>query len=128
MNSLNKLSQEIPKEKEVNFEITSSLALKVADEITRMRQRLASMPSEINGIPQLSKSLDRLEDELKVLGFEIPALLNMPFDEGMTVKARFIPSEGMETGERIITKIIKPQINYKGQLVQVAEVEVSIGE
>jgi hypothetical protein len=34
----------------------------------------------------------------------------------------------MKTGERIITKIIKPQINYKGQLVQVAEVEVSTGK
>jgi len=128
MNSLNKLSQEIPNEKEVNFEITNSLAFKVADEITRMRQRLASMPSEINGIAQLLKSLDRLEEELNIIEFEMPVLLNKPFDDGMTIKARFIPSESMNSGERIITKIIKPQINYKGQLVQVAEVEVSTGD
>ena len=110
-----------------NLEINNSLAFKVADEITRMRQRIASMPSEINGIAQLSKSLDRLEDELNILEFEMPVLINMPFDVGMTVKARFIPSESMNSGEKIITKIIKPQINYKGQLVQIAEVEVSIG-
>ena len=110
-----------------NPEINNSLAFKVADEITRMRQRIASMPSDINGIAQLSKSLDRLEDELNILEFEMPVLINMPFDDGMTVKARFIPSESMNTGEKIITKVIKPQINYKGQLVQVAEVEVSIG-
>lgn len=114
---------EFPLNQEANY----SLAFKVADEITRMRQRIASMPSDINGIAQLSKSLDRLEEELKVLGFEIPALINMSFDDGMTVKARFIPTEGMNPGEKIITKVIKPQINYKGQLVQIAEVEVSIG-
>ncbi len=112
----------------INLEIINPLAFKVADEITRMRQRIASMPSDINGITQLSKSLDRLEEELSVLGFELPDLLNMPYDDGMTVKARFIPLESMKTGERIISKVIKPQINYKGQLVQVAEVEVSTGD
>ena len=111
-----------------NPETNSSFAFKVADEITRMRQRLASMPSDINGIAQLLKSLDRLEEELNIIEFEMPVLLNKHFDDGMTIKARFIPSESMKTGERIITKIIKPQINYKGQLVQVAEVEVSTGD
>ena len=111
----------------INSEINNSLAFKVADEITRMRQRLALIPSDINGIAQLSKSLERLEEELNILEFEMPVLLNTPFDDGMTIKARFIPSESMNTGEKIITKVIKPQINYKGQLVQVAEVEVSIG-
>jgi len=127
MNSSNKFSQEIPNNKEANLEITNLFAFKVSDEITRMRQRLASMPSDINGIAQLIKSLDRLEDELNLLEFEMPVLLNRPFDDGMTVKARFIPTESLNTGEKIITKVIKPQINYKGQLVQVAEVEVSIG-
>jgi len=128
MNSLNKISQEIPNEKEVNSEMTNIFAFKVADEITRMRQRLTSMPSDINGITQLLKSLDRLEEELIVLEFEMPVLLNTPFDDGMTVKARFIPSESLKNGEKIITKIIKPQINYKGQLVQIGEVEVSTGD
>jgi len=112
----------------INPEILNPLAFKLADEITRMRQRITSMPSDINGIAQLSKSLDRLEDELNILGFELPVILNKPYDDGMTVKARFIPSEGINPGEKIITKIIKPQINYKGQLVQIAEVEVSTGE
>ena len=110
-----------------NPEIYNPLAFKVADEIIRMRQRIASMPSDINGIAQLLRSLDRLEEELNLLEFEMPALLNKPYDDGMTVKARFIPSESMNTGEKIITKVIKPQINYKGQLAQIAEVEVSIG-
>ena len=116
------------KEFHINSEINNHLAFKVADEIIRMRQRIASMPSDINGIPQLLKSLDRLENELNILEFEMPELLNKPYDEGMTIKVRFIPSESIKVGEKIITKVIKPQINYKGQLVQVAEVEVSTGE
>lgn len=112
----------------VNSEVNNNLAFKVAGEIIRMRQRLASMPTDIIGIPQLLKSLDRLESELNLLEFEIPELLNKPYNDGMTIIARFIHSEDMNSGERIITKIIKPQINYKGQLVQVAEVEVSTGK
>ena len=104
----------------INPETNSPLAFKVADEITRMRQRISSMPTDMNGISQLLKSLDRLEDELGLLGFELPVLLNKPYNEGMTVKARFIPLAAMKQGERIISKVIKPQINYKGQLVQVA--------
>ncbi len=109
-------------------EIINPFAIKVADEITRMRQRIASISPDIIGIAQLSKSLDRLEEELNILGFELPVLLNKLYSEGMTVHARFIPSEGLKKGEKIITKVIKPQINYKGQLVQIAEVEVSTGD
>ena len=29
--------------------------------------------------------------------------------------------------EEIITKIIKPQINYRGVMIQAAQVEVSVG-
>jgi hypothetical protein len=101
--------------------------IKVANEIIRMRHRLSLMTSEINGSLQFQKSLDRLEEELNILGFEIPELLNKFYDDGMTIKARFIPSGNRKAGERIITKVIKPQINYKGQLIQMAEVEVSEG-
>lgn len=112
----------------LNSDISSSFAVIVANEIIRMRQRISSMPSEINGLKQLMKSLDRLEEELILLGFELPDLLNKPYHEGMTMKISIIPSENLKTGERLITKIIKPQVNYKGKLIQIAEVEVSISK
>ncbi len=105
---------------------SNSLPFKVADEITRMRQRIINMPDEINGLAQLLKSLDRLELELNNLGFELPILLNQPYDEGMTLKVRFIPSDDIDSDEKRISKVIKPQINFNGQLVQIGEVEVSI--
>ena len=120
------MHKEIPTDP--NLKETDNLfPFKVADEITRMRQRISSMSPDINGIMQISKSLDRLEEELNIMGFELPILLNKPYSDGMTIHARFIQSENLKSGEKIITKVIKPQINYKGQLVQIGEVEVSSG-
>jgi len=104
-----------------------SLPIMLANELLRMRQRIATIPAGINGISHISKSLDRLEEELKSIGYELPNLLKKTYNEGMTVQARFIPSNDLKPGERIICKVIKPQVNYNGQLIQAAEVEVSIG-
>jgi hypothetical protein len=122
------MTKEIPLDPYLNEETDHLFPFKVANEITRMRQRISSMSLDTIGITQLSKSLDRLEEELNILGFELPILLNKPYSEGMTVHVRFIPSVGLKSGEKIITKVVKPQINYKGQLVQIAEVEVSNGD
>jgi hypothetical protein len=46
----------------------------------------------------------------------------------MNIQASFIFDENMKSGERMITRIIKPQINFQGKLIQVAQVEVSQGE
>ena len=43
----------------------------------------------------------------------------------MNVEANFILDESLQTGESKITRIIKPQINYKGKMIQMAQVEVS---
>jgi hypothetical protein len=45
----------------------------------------------------------------------------------MTVKARFIPSNDLNIGERIITRVIKPLILFHGVMVEMPEVEVSTG-
>jgi len=46
----------------------------------------------------------------------------------MDVIATFIPSDEIEIGKQIITRVIKPQVNFKGQKIQAAQIEVSIGE
>ncbi|CAI8312671.1 MAG: Uncharacterised protein [Cryomorphaceae bacterium] len=45
----------------------------------------------------------------------------------MNLQATFIEDENLKKGESIITRIIKPQINYKGKLIQAAQIEVSQG-
>jgi hypothetical protein len=55
-------------------------------------------------------------------------MLNKPYDQGMKVSANFRPDESLKAGEQIITRIIKPQVNYNDIMIQAAQVEVSVGE
>ena len=100
--------------------------IKTAIEIVRMRRRLDK--SEIKDKKHLQKSLERLEEYFRERGYEIINHEGARYDEGMRVVASFIPSEELAKGERIITKVIKPQINYKNLMIHSAEVEVSIGD
>ena len=108
-------------------EINHTLPIRVAEEIIRMRSRLESLPPDTKGLKPLTKSLERLEEDFNQQGYDIEEMLNKPFDDGLNVKARFIPSDDLKPGEQIITKIIRPQINYKGTSIQMAEIEVSTG-
>ena len=107
-------------------EIDHSLPIKLGEEIHRMRKRLKTM-EESHGTKVLNKRIESLEEKLNDMGYEIINLEGKPFNEGMTVQAQFIPNEALKKGERIIDRVIKPQINFKNKLIQAAEVVVSQG-
>jgi hypothetical protein len=109
-------------------EIDHSFAKRVADEIVRFTTNLSRMDESIKGFKQLSASVRKLEQSLNANHYELEDLLNKPFDIGMNLQANFVSDENLKEGESIITRIIKPQINYKGKLIQAAQVEVSQGE
>ena len=109
-------------------EIDHSFAKRVADEIVRFTTNLSRMDESIKGFKQLSASVRKLEQSLNANHYELEDLLNKPYDIGMNLQANFISDENLKEGESIITRIIKPQINYKGKLIQAAQVEVSQGE
>ena len=109
-------------------EVDHSLALKVADEIVRINKNLSNMDPNTKGLKQLSASVKRIEDNFAANGYDMPELLNKPFDPRMKViVANSIPDEDLKDGEEKITKIIKPQVNFKGVMIQSAQVEVSVG-
>ena len=107
--------------------IDHTLPLKVGEEIFRMRVRLNALPEDTKGLKPLQKSLERLEEEFNQKGYEMVNMLGLKYDEGMSVKAKFIASDELEVGQANITKVIKPQINFKGISIQDAEIEVSTG-
>jgi hypothetical protein len=110
-------------------EIDHSLALKVADEIMRINKNLSNMDANTKGLKQLAASVKRIEDNFAANGYDMPELLNKPFDTRMKViVANSIPDENLKSGEEIITRIIKPQVNFKGIMIQAAQVEVSVGQ
>lgn len=102
-----------------------SLALKVADEIVRIEMNLSRMDSSIKGYKQLAKAVERIKNNFLANGYEIIDMLGKPYNEGMKVVANFVPDEGLKQGEQVITGIIKPQINYNGQMIQAAQITVS---
>jgi type VII secretion protein EssA len=104
-----------------------SLALKVADEIIRIQKNISRMDEKTKGLKQLKASVKRIQDNFAANGYEIVEMLGKPYNEGMKVSANFIPDENLEAGQQIITRIIKPQVNYKGIMIQSAQIEVSQG-
>ena len=82
---------------------------------------------ESHGTKVLNKRIDSLTDKINDLGYEIIKLEGVDFNEGMTIEANFIPDENLDEGKEIISRVIKPQINYKGKLMQPAKVEVAQG-
>jgi len=108
--------------------IDHTLALKVADEIIRIRKNISGMDPETKGLKQLEFAVERIQDNFTENGYEMVELLNKPYDQGMKVSAKFKPDSSLKKGEQIITRIIKPQVNYNNVIIQEAQVEVSIGE
>lgn len=112
----------------IETEIDHSLALKVADEITLIERNISLMDSNVKGLKHLSRSIDKLKDNLLANGYELPELLGKNYNQGMKVIiSSSIPDDNLEEGVEIITKVIKPQVNYKEKMIQTAQIEVSVG-
>jgi len=109
-------------------EIDHTLALRVADEITLIERNISLMDSSVKGLKQLSRSVTKLRDNLLANGYELPELLGKKYDQGMKViVVSSIPDENIEKGVEIISKVIKPQVNYQEVMIQTAQIEVSAG-
>lgn len=102
-----------------------SLALKVADEIVRIETNLSRMDESVKGYKQLKKAVERIRTNFLANGYEIVEMLGKPYNEGMKVVANFVSDDSLGEGEQKITGIIKPQINYKGKMIQSAQITVS---
>ncbi len=109
-----------------NIEIDHSLALKVADEIVRMQKNISKMDEETKGLKPLVKGIERIQANFASNGYETINLLNKDYDERMNIDViNFITDENLTEGRKVITAVIKPQVNYNDVLIQRAQVDVS---
>lgn len=129
-----KLSGEISELQEISKSLSSapageevdhSLVKALADRITFMEMTLFKMDNSVRGHRHLTRSIEQMKDNLRVYGYEIVEMLGRPYYEGMRVTANFVEDPELEEGKQIITGIIKPQINYKGVMIQSAQITVS---
>lgn len=105
-----------------------TLVLKIADRLTAMETNHYRMDPNTRGLKQLKNSVKSIKENYLAKGYEIVEMLELEYKEGMNVTANFIPSDKIEKGKRIITRIIKPQVNFNGKMIQAAQIEVSVGE
>lgn len=105
--------------------VDHTLALKVADEITRIEMNLSRMDQTVKGYKQLSKAVERIKNNFQANGYEIVTYVGQPYNEGMRINADFVIDEELPEGTRTITSVSKPQVHYKGELIQKATVTVN---
>ena len=102
-----------------------SHVLKLADEIARIETNLSKMDKSVRGYKQLVQAKDRMINNVRANGYEIISLLGQEYNDGMQFQTRFVPDESLPEGKRIITGMIKMQVNYNGKMIQPAEIVVS---
>jgi hypothetical protein len=105
--------------------IDHSLVMKVADEIVGIETNLSRMDPSVRGYKQLTRRIEHIRNNFLANGYEIVDMLGKPYNEGMKVVANFVSDDTLAEGEQKITGIIKPQINYKGKMIQSAQITVS---
>ena len=106
-------------------DVDHSLALKVADEVIRIQKNLSRMDDSTKGLKQLNSSVQRIQDNFASNGYELVDMLGKEYNEGMKATVNFVQDENLEDGKSIITRIIKPQVNFKGEMIQTAQIEVT---
>lgn len=107
--------------------IDHALPIRVGEEIFRMRKRIKNMDENVKGINALKNALSRLEDEFNNQGYSIRDLTGQVYEEELTVKiVNVIKSENLEPEKKVISRMIAPQIFYKGTAVSHGEAELLV--
>jgi hypothetical protein len=105
-----------------------SLAIAVANELTRIQQNLDYMDDKVKGVSQLRNRAKAILMTLNSKRYEIPDLLGREYHEGDNIIATMELNEELKPGTNRIKRIIKPQVSYASKVIQQAEVVVEYNE
>jgi len=103
--------------------VGEATVLSIAGEIARMENNLHHM-DDVPGRKQVMKALERMKGALQAADYTIVPLLGHPYVEGMNAKAVFMPDESIREGASVILSVQKPQVNYRGKMIQAAAITV----
>ncbi|MCD8303487.1 MAG: hypothetical protein LUC86_01480 [Prevotellaceae bacterium] len=105
-----------------------SLAIAVANELTRIQQNLNHMDSSVKGVSQLRNRAKAILTTLNSKQYEVPDMLGRTYHDGDNMIATMELNEEMPVGTNRIKRVIKPQVSYAGKMIQAAEVVVEFNE
>ena len=103
--------------------VSEETVLSIAGEMARMENNLHHM-EEVSGRKQVMKALERMKGAFQAEDYTIVPLLGHPYVDGMNAKAVFVPDESLEEGASVIQSVQKPQVNYRGKMIQAASITV----
>ena len=116
-------------DKNDSIPVDHTMPLKVADEITRINAYANTLDPNSQDAKALKSSVKRLFNTFISAQYEIVDLSGQKYDDGLKViVVNAIPDENLKEGEEIISRIIKPLVKYKGEQIQAAQVEISVGQ
>ena len=100
----------------------------VADEIMTMENNIYQMTEDeqnSRGLKRIKRAIKNLRNNYKTMGYDIPILLGTEWKEGDIIEIiSEIPDENIEKGKKIITRVVSPRIDFKGEMIQRAKVEL----
>ncbi len=100
----------------------------VADEIMTMENNIYQMTEDeqnSRGLKRIKRAIQNLRNNYKTMGYDIPILLGAEWKDGDKIDIiSEVPDINIEKGKRIITRIVTPRIDFKGEMIQRAKVEL----
>lgn len=105
-----------------------SLVISIVNEVARIEQNLGNMDTSVRGVSNLKNRAAAIIASLKSKGYEFPKLLGERFSDGDNMIATMELDESLPTGTQIIKRVVKPQVMYKGKMIQAADVVVAYNE
>ncbi len=105
-----------------------SLAIHLGEELYKMIQRVRKLPPEDQATKELKSYISRLYKFFKQKGYDIVDLEGKHYTEDMEAKPEFVLTHEMLPGEQVVSRVKKPLIQYRGETIQEAEIEVLMGE
>ena len=102
-----------------------NLILQMATEINRMETNMLRMDSVIKGYSQLQRSIKRMKAYMASCGLEIVEMTGKPYNMGIIADVDFVTDDSLKQGEQYIKTVNRPQVNYKGVMIQKANIIVA---
>lgn len=102
-----------------------NLILQMATEINRMETNMFCMDPATKGFSQLQRNLKRMRAYMTSCGFEIVEMTGKPYNMGIIADVDFITDNSLKQGEQFIKKVNRPQVNFKGVMIQKANIIVA---
>jgi phenylalanyl-tRNA synthetase alpha subunit len=108
-----------------NIKIDHSLAIKMANEIFDIKKKINSIPDNTKGLEKLKEVYERIEKIFNEIGYEVVESKEKPVTEAPLSGTDLTNAEKFKKIEQLFSRVTKPQVNYKGEMIQSATFKVN---